>query len=80
MRLFERKEFLNQKGFGTDASIMAILHEHRYEVAIRDCNRFIEITAHTDKPDELQNGLMKLDVLIDVLTDLKKAIQDEVRK
>jgi len=74
MRLFSKKEFLNLEGQQFDASIMVIQHTSKWEVSIRDCNRFVELFEYTDSTEKMENGLYKLDTLIEVLSALRGKI------
>ncbi len=76
MRLFSRKEFLNLNGHQFDASIMVIQHTSKWEVSIRDCNRFVELFEYTDTTEKMNNGMYKLDTLIAVLQELRSNISE----
>jgi hypothetical protein len=71
MRLFDVKKFLNLDGHQSDASVMVVQHTSKWEVSIRDCNRFVELFEYTDTADKMENGLYKLNTMIDVLTQLR---------
>lgn len=74
MRLFDRKEFLNLDGHQSDASVMVVQHTSKWEVMIRDCNRYVELFEYTDTPEKMENGVHKLNTLIDVLQELRDKI------
>jgi DNA-directed RNA polymerase alpha subunit len=74
MRLFDRKEFLNLDGHQSDASVMVVQHTSKWEVSIRDCNRYVELFEYTDSVEKMKNGLYKLETMIEVLQQLRSKI------
>ena len=74
MRLYDRKEFLNLDGHQFDASIMVVQLTSKWEISIRDCNRYVELFEYTDTLEKMENGIHKLNTLIDVLQELRGKI------
>jgi hypothetical protein len=75
-RLFVEKAFLNQDQHHFDASVMVILKEHSYELFIRDCKSDLRIANDIDTPEKRENGLHKLDTLINALSTLRDKVKD----
>lgn len=89
--IFERREFLNLPGHNGQANIVANIIRHRWDedklyrnvdvkLDIADCSRVITMDIYVgDGKEENENALHKVDTLIDVLSDFKKALKKEIK-
>lgn len=87
--IFSRKEFLNLPGQESVAGIVATIKtedwgnsnkEYRntsYMLDITDCSDVIHLAFDHDNEYDRENGLHKIDTLIDVLSDFRKALVKE---
>lgn len=85
--LFHRADFLNKRGYHSDASIFSKLvvsadkkfSEQEFELSIRDCSKQISLAIYAYSEEEMQNVLYKLDTLIDHLSELRSSYESAYR-
>ena len=89
--IFERKEFLNTAGYQGQANIVTYIiksdwgNKDKYDrdvdikLDIADCSRVISMDIDDYDSDARENSLHKVDTLIEVLTDLRKALKKEFK-
>ena len=88
---FERKEFLNLAGHQGQANIVAYIVNDAWDKSdklernvdikldIADCSRVISMSIDDYSEDDRENSLYKVDTLIEVLTDFRKALKKEFK-
>jgi len=89
--IFERKEFLNLPGHHGMANIVAYIVDDKWDKSdklerdvdikldIADCSRVISMSIDDYSKDDRENSLYKVDTLIEVLSDFKKALKKEFK-
>lgn len=89
--IFERKEFLNLAGHNGMANIVANIVKNVYgrddgdyrhidcKLDFADCNRVVNMEINLDDEYSRENALHKVDVLIDVLTEFREALENEAK-
>ena len=71
------RKFLNRKGYQGIASVHATWDGHGYgNLTISDCSRQVSISIDASNRGERNNTLYKLDILTDVISQLRLAVQE----
>lgn len=78
-RLYVRK-FLNRPGHHTVASVLAVVDHGAYTFILSDCDRTIKLDFNGYRSAGMNNSIRKAQVLIDVLTQFKAAMEAEVKE
>ena len=77
-RFYVRK-FLNRPGHHELASVLAEVSRRNTKFSISDCSRQIDLTFDSYDKKALNNSLNKAQILIDTLTEFKKALAEEYK-
>jgi hypothetical protein len=90
--IFDRKEFLNLAGHNGQANIVAIITKDRWgnddnklnrsvdiKLDFADCTRVVNLDFDVDGDYARENSINKVDVLLDVLNDFRKALIKECK-
>lgn len=90
--IFERKEFLNLAGHNGMANVVAhIIKSNHYgnkdelyrhidcKLDFADCSRVVNMSIDLDDEYSRENALYKVDMLINVLTDFRVALEKEAK-
>ncbi len=87
--IFERKEFLNLAGHNGMANVVANIVKSSYrndddnyrhiecKLDFADCSRVVNMEINLDDEYSRENALYKVDVLINVLTEFREALEKE---
>jgi len=87
--IFERREFLNLAGHNGMANIVANIVKSNYgsrnddyrhidcKLDFADCSRVVNMEINLEDEYSRENALYKVDVLIDVLTEFREALEKE---
>lgn len=80
-QLFSDRSFINKKGYHSNAAIVATIERHDFgdngfygTYKLSDCNRTVEISIDLDNLDEYENTLYKLDKILKITENFKKAV------
>jgi len=80
--LFARNAMLNKAGHNSTGAIAASVVKEVYSdrpdvsLQISDCSRAVSLELGLWSAEERENTLYKLDILLDVIMDLKDAVED----